>query len=298
MITFSVLALALNVFSALGHHLQPVSRGLTLISSSRGCATEISAAHKDAVEADFAARRAGLAAKKAAAITIPTYLHVVRHTTTLAGGDIPDSQITAQMAVLNAAFANTSYTFQLVETTRTTNSSWFRRASPFGDGLLYQNAMKAALRRGGPETLNLYSVGFTDDEGLLGYGTFPSEYEEAPQDDGVVFLYSTVPEGTQEPYNLGGTVQHEVGHWVGLYHTFNEGDLANTCDGSSDLVDDTPIQRWPTGGCPTRSDTCPEVDGDDPIHNYMDYSDDICYDNFTPGQVERIAAQLSVYRGL
>ncbi|KAF7298717.1 Metalloprotease [Mycena indigotica] len=296
MIALNVLVLALSAVSAIGSEL--ASR-----APKRGCGTEISPAQKDAVEADFAARRTALPKKLTAAIvTIPTYYHVVRRGTTLSGGDVPDSQITAQMAALNAAFANTSYTFELVNTTRTTNTNWFQRASLYSDGLSNQNAMKAALRRGDAGTLNLYSVGFTSgsaaSNGLLGYATFPSSYEDAPQDDGVVFLYSTVPGGSTASFNLGGTVQHEVGHWAGLYHTFNEGDLQGTCNGSSDEVDDTPAQRSPTSGCPARADTCPSLPGDDPIHNYMDYSTDVCYTNFTPGQVARISAQMGVYRGI
>ncbi|KAF7307490.1 Metallo peptidase M43B, zinc-dependent metalloprotease, pappalysin-like protein [Mycena indigotica] len=295
MIALKAVVLALSAVSALGHQL--ASR-----QPKRGCATEISAAQKDAVEADFAARRTGLPAKKAAPVTIPTYFHIIRAEETVDRGDIPESQVIAQMDALNAAFVNTPYTFELKETTRTTNETWFDVASPWGDDAVYQDDMKATLRRGGRESLNLYSLGFTDvSDGLLGYSTFASSYESNPQDDGVVFLYSTVPGGSRAIYNLGGTVSHEVGHWVGLYHTFNEGDGGeewDTCDVSTDLVDDTPAQLYPTNGCPERSDTCPDVPGDDAIHNYMDYSDDVCYNNFTPGQVERMIAQMAIYRGL
>lgn len=82
--------------------------------------------------------------------------------------------------------------------------------------------MKKALRQGGVNALNLYSVGFVSGagQGLLGYSTFPSSYAGAPQDDGVVFLYSSVPGGTASPYNLGGTVVHETGR---KYHFCNIG---------------------------------------------------------------------------
>ena len=51
--------------------------------------------------------------------------------------------------------------------------------------------------------------------------------------------------------------------------------------GSGDLVPDTPPQLTATNGCPTDKDTC-SGGGKDPVHNYMDTSDDDCVDNFTP----------------
>lgn len=112
--------------------------------------------------------------------------------------------------MLNADYADSGYSFTLAQTTRTLNADWFNNAGPGND---QQTAMKSALRVGGAATLNLYSVGFVSGsgQGLLGYATFPSSYAGAPKDDGVVFLYSSVPGGTTANYNLGRTVTHEVG---------------------------------------------------------------------------------------
>lgn len=148
--------------------------------------------------------------------TINVYWHVINNGTALSNGNIPDSQITAQINVLNAAFNGYGWFFSLVLTDRTTNSSWYTCT-----GGTCESQMKTALRRGTADDLNIYSNGMG--AGLLGWATFPSSYSGNPINDGVVILYSSVPGGTATPYNLGDTATHEVGHWMGLYHTFQGG---------------------------------------------------------------------------
>ncbi|TFK23790.1 metalloprotease [Coprinopsis marcescibilis] len=266
---------------------------VSVVQAQRKCGSNPSASEILLAEKDFQAQAAALPASRvqALAATIRVHFHVIASSTALSGGYVPDSQIAAQINVLNQDFAGTGLSFTLVNTTRTINSSWFQSAAP---STSQQTAMKRALRRGGAADLNIYSVGFKSGSGagLLGYATFPSSYTGNSLDDGVVILYSSVPGGTTTPFNLGQTATHEVGHWVGLYHTFQGG-----CSATGDQVSDTPPEASPASGCPTGRDTC-SGGGVDPIHNFMDYSNDACMDNFTPGQITRLRSQLLTYRGL
>jgi hypothetical protein len=225
--------------------------------------------------------------RPAGSVNVPVWFHVINNGGGLANGDIPQSQIDAQMAVLAAAYggAGSPFVFQLAGVTRTTNASWYT-ATP---GTTAESQMKSTLRQGGPETLNIYSNNMGG--GLLGWATFPSDYASKPQMDGVVILYSSVPGGTATPYHLGDTATHEVGHWMGLYHTFQ-----GSCTRRNDQVSDTPAERSAAYGCPTGRDTCPRQAGVDPILNFMDYTDDACMVEFSGGQVSRMDLMHQQYR--
>ena len=83
-----------------------------------------------------------------------------------------------------------------------------------------------------------------------------------------------------------------MGHWLGLWHTFQDG-----CNGVGDELDDTPSHSRPVFGCPGdgRNGAC-SPDEKAPIHNYMNYTDDACMTEFTPGQIGRMKDLIQLYR--
>ncbi len=244
---------------------------------------------EDQAQADGA--EVGKNAGRGQADKIPVWFHVIS-----AGAgvetEVPDSWIRDQMKVLDKAFAGmtggafTGFTFELAGLTRTENADWFY----MGISSAMESAAKAALRRGGPETLNIYT---TDGGGYLGWATFPFWYAGNPSDDGVVVDFRSLPGGPYAVYSEGDTATHEIGHWLGLYHTFQYG-----CTPFNDGVADTPAERSPAFRCPVGRDTCPgpKHPGDDPIENFMDYTYDACMYQFTWGQVDRMQEAWMTWR--
>jgi hypothetical protein len=254
-------------------------------SINRGCVTkEPTELEKLAIESELAQR---LASREVpfAQITVPVWFHVI--TNTSGAGNVSDSALTQQLNVLKNAYAAYGVTFTHAGTTRTANNSWYTSS-----GGSSETQMKNTLRRGGPETLNFYTNNMGG--GLLGWATFPSSYSGNPKADGVVVLYSSLPGGSAAPYNQGDTGTHEVGHWMGLYHTFQGG-----CNGNGDYVSDTPAEKSPAYGCPVGRDSCTGRRGPglDPITNFMDYTDDACMNTFSAGQSTRMSQMWNAYRG-
>lgn len=246
--------------------------------------TPAQAAERDRAVDSAYARRVGVAPlglPDKLSMTIDVVVHVIAKDRTRAGGNIPQSLIDAQLKVLNESFSGrtggawTPFRFRLREVNRVVNPAWY----PIVPESPREAQMKRALRVGGKDALNLYT-GLLDQE-LLGWATFPKP--ELDPHDGVVVLAESLPGGTASPYNAGDTATHEIGHWLNLYHTFQDG-----CAGRGDHVLDTPAEAEPAFGCPQGRDTCATRPGLDPIHNFMDYSTDACMYGFTPGQMLRM----------
>jgi hypothetical protein len=199
-------------------------------------------------------------------------------------GNIPQSQIDAQIAVLNADYAGSGFTFVLASVDRTNSSSYFGMTP----GTAKERNAKNALAIDPAHRMNVYSC--KPGQSLLGWAYFPNSYAESNKMHGVVIHYGSVPGGYLSPYNLGRTLTHEAGHYLGLYHTFQGG-----CTSPGDQVDDTPYEASAAFGCPTGRNTCSAA-GNDPITNYMDYTDDGCMTNFTGGQWSRMQTIVPAYR--
>jgi Pregnancy-associated plasma protein-A len=264
------------------------------VESGARCATK----HPDEIKASQIEREMGrssgdftTSAKLGPGATIiPVYFHIIMNS---AGeGDVSNAMLADQVAVLNESYGGqtggawTSFQFVLAGVDRTVSDQWFSA----GPGTAAERDMKAALRVGSADDLNFYT---NDGAGYLGWATFPSSYASRPSDDGVVCLYSSLPGGSEAPYNEGDTGTHEVGHWLGLYHTFQGG-----CSNNGDFVSDTSAERSPAFGCPIGRDTCTgkKAPGEDPIFNFMDYTDDPCMFEFTAGQSARMDSAWATYR--
>ena len=201
-------------------------------------------------------------------------------------GDVPQSMITAQIATLNSTYSGTGYSFVLASTDRTNNRNWFNMTPQTSRETQAKNALAIS-----PATrLNIYTC--KPGQSLLGWAYYPNAFPETDKRHGIVIHYGSLPGGYLSAYNQGETATHEVGHYLGLYHTFQGG-----CAAPGDYVDDTPAEASAYTGnqCSLQRDTCPGG-GLDPITNYMDYSYDVCLTNFTAGQDVRMDSIVPVYR--
>lgn len=233
---------------------------------------------------------------------IPVVFHVLQHPN--GSGFVPDSAIQSQIDILNQDFlalsgslggngTNTEIEFFLADVdpsgnpssgiTRHANSQWYNDKGNYASAVGWDTT----------RYLNIYT---NTAGGNLGYAYVPNGGGVVGNSfDGVRILWTTVgfnaPAGP--PYNLGRTTTHEVGHYLGLYHTFTGGCAsASGCASNGDLICDTNPEAGPNYS-PCSRTTCGSPD---PTDNYMDYSDDICMQQFTPDQARRMRCTLENFR--
>jgi hypothetical protein len=219
---------------------------------------------------------------------IPIRFHIIHSG---GRGYLPDRQLKAQVAVLNRAYAPASISFKIIDARLHENDAWLVHDR----GSDAEIEMKIALGKDTARALNIYTA---EPAGLLGYATYPWWYADSPQLDGVVLHHASLPDAARAsvnrswPFGLGMTAVHEIGHWCGLYHTFEGG-----CEASGDDISDTAYEEVAASGCPlNQQSSCPGETGFNPVDNYMDSSDDACMTHFTPLQYQRIEDMVVYYR--
>ncbi|MBO6514374.1 MAG: zinc metalloprotease, partial [Phycisphaerales bacterium] len=224
---------------------------------------------------------------------IPVVVHVIERTN--GTGAMSDERVQSQIDILNEDFlalpgtngapgTDTQIEFYLATEdpngnpttgiTRSVNNTWFNDGGNYWTSLAWDT----------DKYLNIYS---NSASGALGYvPDLPQGGIAGSNSDRVVILYSTFGRNAPfVPFNLGRTGTHEVGHYLGLYHTFNGGCAGGNCYTRGDRICDTNDEQTPTGGCPGNRVSCGDIA---PFRNYMDYSDDRCMSEFTPEQANRM----------
>lgn len=303
--------------------------GFGSLQAQRTCHTDAKIAEEMATPegrarmADFSKRMRQYAdenAHKTATATyiVPTVVHVIQPTST---DDLSDQCIIDAIASINLDFhkmnADTTLIPQSFQSIAGDASIEFCLATIDDNGQptngivrivdpnlsthsTSQEAQMKGLSQWTPtKYLNIW-VPSTISGGVLGYATFPTALSSNPAEDGIVVAgnYFGVGPCATSPFDRARTITHEIGHWLGLYHTFQggcDGTTAGDCATGGDEVCDTPPTSSSNFGCPTAQNTCTETpnDMDDMTMNYMDYVDDACMVMFSAGQALRMQGVLN-----
>ncbi|MCZ6682942.1 MAG: zinc metalloprotease [Planctomycetota bacterium] len=234
-------------------------------------------------------------------LRIPVVVHVIRNSSGTQG-NITEAMVASQIDVLNEDYlalpgtngqngTNAEIEFFLATEdpsgnptngiTYSNNTTWFN------DGGGYYNSLAWDTNR----YLNFYT---NTAGGFLGYvPDLPQGGIAGSSTDRVVCHYLSFGRNSPgSPYHLGRTATHEVGHYLGLYHTFDNGCGSNSCYTTNDRICDTPKQSSPNFGCSNDS-SCGVSDD---FRDYMDYTNDSCMTHFTSEQNKRMRCSMEHYR--
>jgi len=259
-------------------------------------------------------------------ITLPIIFHIIHNgETTGATPNIDAQYINAQLQQLNQDFANLSGSTQNVAAdtkvqfclaqidpsgnclaeagiNRINRNNLSFTAPPY-DQAYFESQIKPATQWNPNQYYNVWTAELVT--GLFGFAQLPEAASLAgvqsgngsAATDGTVVQYQkigskTLPFSSGAPYNMGRTLTHETGHWLGLIHIWGDGPC-----GIDDFCQDTPRQSFSSAGCPSGVDSCPSDPGNDMYENYMDYSNDICMNTFTADQANRISVVMDAQEG-
>ncbi len=283
-------------------HLHAQDANIQLTPRARRCATEIPSAFRievnEILAGRFRAANAMLDERQVPLTIVVQFIHIVDGN----NGKVTADQRKKQIQVLNDAYQTTNVKFDYDENSTIVkdNATWFQ----MGHGTPAERAAKEALHKDPKKFLNFYTC--APPGGLLGWATFPWDLGSKPELDGVVLAFDTLPDGAASRFNEGDTGTHEVGHWCGLYHTFQD-----ACTMENDRIADTLSHAIQFGTpnhvqtnnavCQDQRLTAPFDDSekaqlDNIAKNFMNYVDDNWMDRFTPDQVTRIKQMIMVYR--
>lgn len=159
------------------------------------------------------------------------------------------------------------------------------------------------------QTKRFLHVWMVDSTDYLGLASFP--WESASPWHGINIHYKTIhPKFKYRPFHQNKTIVHEIGHWLGLLHTFtyptsrgphpvsvNDERGIQREEQYGDLIPDTARQVEPTYGNPLQTKRYPTLSGNlSCFISYMDYSDDAAMYEFTLHQVRRAHNMFDRYR--
>jgi hypothetical protein len=249
-------------------------------------------------------------------IKIPIVVHVVHFVEDSAigvQGNISDEQIISQIKVLNEDYrrkagtsgfntnsvgADIEIEFCLASTDpncKPTNGiTRHYSAKKRYDPVTEFNLVASADYWSNRSYLNIWVCSLAG--GYLGYAQFPNasglpgldSINGSRRTDGLLInsraFGRNTGSATSGIYNLGRTVTHEIGHWLGLLHTWGNGYCG------TDYCNDTPQCEGAYNGnvCRDVFSKCDSVRTRNMTENYLDYSPDACMNIFTQDQKDRM----------